>query len=108
MIKLDTAVYDIVFIHIYYTFCPTLLRTIPSDTFQEMDSRTISYSITVDRVKLWAEEFDTSAPECEVDHTIMNKKRMEIKFEHNTKTISLRDMKFHSEEVVTTVSLQIY
>jgi len=72
-----------------------------------MDSRALSYQISVDMGRKADGEIDTAAPECEIDHTIMSQDRLVVKFEHNTKVATLRGPKFHSEEVVTTVGVLV-
>lgn len=71
---------------------------------QEMGTRVVSFKLKADKARLIDGTVDTSAPLCWPDNTELKKIPFYFKLEHNTIALSLRNIKFHSEEVITTVS----
>lgn len=58
---------------------------------------------SVDPAYTAAGTINTSAPLCEVDNYLMKKNKFYAKLENNNKVAAARQLKFHSEEVVTQV-----
>jgi len=73
--------------------------TIPSFGDHTIGSSVVSSKIFVDKDKLENHQIDTSSPLCHPDPTIMREKPVHANLEHSVKSLSLRDLKFHEEEL---------
>ena len=79
-------------------------RTIPQGTEQCLESRSMTFHVSVDLGLKSNGEIDSSAPECEVDETIMLKSPILFHVENNNKKTAVRKLFFHEDEEISDVS----
>ncbi|KAF2364339.1 GPCR family 2 secretin-like, partial [Trinorchestia longiramus] len=84
--------------------CPVNIANIPGDSTHEMGSRLLYGSLTSDMARTAEGKINYSAPLCQLDKFTMSRNPFYTKLENKVRVPALRQLRFHSDEVVSKVS----